>query len=144
MASKMGPWLRILGVLAAIALVVFLLIKLVVPPMLQMLGVQWPPASPTPATPTPVPTPTPHPLTVLEPTQYLQDIDVSTQDLRYAADPYRYGNKIYFSAGWDPDGGAHFKSMYEYDFETGVKLALAAIQKKNDDIFKAHVNGNWI
>lgn len=144
MASKVGPWLRILGVLAIIAVVVVLLVKLVVPPMLQMLNVDWPPSTPTPATPTPIPTPTPHPLTVLEPTQYLQDIDVSTQDLRYAADPYRYGEKIYFSAGREPDGSAHFKSLYEYDVETGEQHALSSVQITNDDIFQAQVNENWI
>lgn len=144
MASKIGPWLRILGVLALIAVAVVLVIRLVVPPMLQMMGVEWPPSTPTPATPTPKPTPTPHPLTVLEPTQYLRDIDVSTNDLRFAADPYRYEDKIYFVAGRDPDGSAHFKALYEYDMVTGEQRALDDVQIQHDDVFRPQTNENWI
>lgn len=144
MASKIGPWLRILGILALIALAVALVIKLVIPPMLQMMGVEWPPSTPTPATPTPKPTPTPHPLTILEPTQYLRDIDVSTNDLRFAADPFRYDDKIYFVAGRDPDGGAHFKALYEYDMVTGEQRALDDIEIQHDDVFQPKVNKDWI
>lgn len=144
MATKMGPWLRALGVIAIIAGVLLLFYIFAVPPVMELMGVEWPPSTPAPATPTPIPTPTPHPIAIQEPIQYQNALDISRPNLRFASDPMRFENTILFSAGEDDANGPQNKDIYEYNMDDDTFTRLTGIIRENEDIFRAQIDENWL
>lgn len=100
--SNVWPFLlvggAVLGVLAALALVLYWAI----PKAAEWFQFDYkPPFLPeaTPA-PTPVPTPTPHPITYFNPAEHTQEVVLDIPaEFRWMGDPYIYKNKMIVSTG---------------------------------------------
>ena len=144
MATKIGPWLRVVGAILLVAGILVTLYIFAVPPIMEMAGIEWPPQTHAPPTPTPAPTPTPHPITRLDPLQYQRGLDLSVKELRFASDPTRYGDTIYFSAGMDAQNGPENNGLYECDMDSGAITKITNAVISNRDIFRVKVDEDWI
>ena len=144
MATNLGPWLRVMGTVLLVGGILVALYIFAVPPVMELMGIEWPPSAPSSPTPTPIPTPSPHPITLVDGIHYQRDLDLSAEDLRFASDPTRSENMIFFSSGIDEKNGPENKFLYQYDMQnhTFEKVAGAALQNK--DIFRVQADENWI
>ncbi|MBS5878716.1 MAG: hypothetical protein KIC63_01085 [Clostridium sp.] len=120
-ASNWGPVLAltgtVLGVLAVIALVVFVAL----PKLLPLIGVEYrAPFAPTPTpAPTPVPTPTPHPMSYFVPSEAQNEVVFENSgDYKWFGDPYFYDGVMLLSAGKLVDSYAVMQDLYFFYPET--------------------------
>ena len=145
-ASNWGPVLAltgtVLGVLAAIALIVFVAL----PRLLPLIGVDYrAPFTPTPTpSPTPAPTPTPHPMTSFVPEEAQNEVVFeNSSDYKWFGDPYFYDGVMVLSAGKLVDSHAVMQDLYYYYPETRtaeqVRVAL-----QNAHFMFPKFNGNWL
>ncbi|MEG1547113.1 MAG: hypothetical protein RR232_04590 [Clostridia bacterium] len=145
-ASNWGPVLAlsgtILGILALIALVLFV----VLPRVMPLIGVEYN----APFMPTPTPSPTPKPLPTPNPMERLKPVDAQTEvvfsesgSYRWFADPYFYDGVMIFSAGNLSGQNAVLTDLYLYypDSRTAEKLPYHPV---NAHIMYARFNEQWI
>ena len=145
-ASNWGPLLAlggtILGILAVIALVIFV----VLPKVLPLFGVDYrAPFSPTP-TPVPTirPTPTPRPIETAEPSELQNEVLMpSGQNYVYFGGPYAYGDKVIFTTGKMVDNSARMMGMYFYDPVT-QESTKAGKALANDQYMYPAFNDKWL
>lgn len=146
-ASNAGPLLAltatIIGVLGALALIIFVL----VPFLLPLLGIQfeapWEP-TPTPS-PTPRPTPTPHPLTTVTDLMELQHEIVLTNANGYQwfADPYAHGDTLCFTAGKLEDGNIYMDILFFWNMDTGEQTQFDAPLEYDSYVYPVY-NDKWL
>lgn len=145
-ASNWGPLLSlvgaVLGVLAAAALVIFV----VLPNVLPLFGVDYKaPFSPTPTpVPTARPTPTPRPIETAEPSELQNEaLMPAGENYIYFGCPYAYGDRIIFTTGKVVDSASRMVGMYFYDpdLQESVK---AGESLRNDQYMYPVFNDKWL
>lgn len=145
-ASNWGPVLAltgtVLGVLAAIALIVFVAL----PRLLPLIGVDYrAPFTPTPTpSPTPAPTPTPHPMTSFVPAEAQNEVVFeNSSDYKWFGDPYFYDGVMVLSAGKLVDSHAVMQDLYYYYPETRTAEQVR-VTLQNAHFLFPKFNGNWL
>lgn len=121
-STNAGPILKLIGVIVAALAVLALIVFVAVPRLLPLLGIDYNmPWEPTPTpTPTPAPTPTPHPVSVVDPVDLQTEVVLSGHTgYEWFADPYAYGDTLYFVAGHLVDGDIRMDAMFALDMDTG-------------------------
>ena len=145
-ASNWGPVLAlvgtVLGVLAAIALIVFVAL----PRLLPLIGIDYrAPFSPTPTpTPTPAPTPTPHPMSSFVPAEAQNEVVFdNSADYKWFGDPYFYDGVMALSAGKLVDSHAVMQDLYYYYPETRTAEQVP-ITLQNAHFMYPKFNDKWL
>lgn len=142
MASNIGPWLVILGIIVAVGAAGFTVVRFVLPPALSLFGIEWPPSTPAPPTPTPIPTPTPRPAEAADLAELQSEI-VPPDSAKYVSDPMRFGDEIIYTGGNDETGPRNDR-LYIYNMSEHASAAVNGIVKEFDDFFQPQLNENWI
>ncbi len=145
-ASNWGPVLAllgtVLGVLAAIALIVFVAL----PRLLPLIGVDYnAPFAPTPTpSPTPKPTPTPHPMAAFDPSEAQNEVVFDHQsEYRWFGDPYFHDGVMVFSAGKLVDSYSVMQDLYYYYPETRMAEQVP-ITLQNAHFMFPKFNESWL
>ena len=145
-ASNWGPVLAlvgtVIGVLAAIALIVFVAL----PRLLPLIGIDYrAPFSPTPTpTPTPAPTPTPHPMSSFVPAEAQNEVVFdNSADYKWFGDPYFYDGVMALSAGKLVDSHAAMQDLYYYYPETRTAEQVP-ITLQNAHFMFPKFNDKWL
>ncbi len=149
MSTNAGPILMlsatIIGILGAIALILFVLL----PWLLPFIGVDYTPPfmpAPTPA-PTAIPTPTPHPITQYDFVDLEREIVLprENQEMRqytWFGDPFAYDGKIIFTVGKLEDGKALMQGLCQYTIAES-HYELLDYQLSNDSYYYPRMNADW-
>jgi len=120
-ASNAGPILALSGTILGILAVIALVIYVVLPYTLPLVGVKYrAPLMPTPTpAPTARPTATPIPLSTANLDSVQTEIVLSGyEEYHWFGDPYYYGGKILFTAGKLVDGSVRMNKLISYDIAT--------------------------
>ena len=106
----------VLGIIAVIALVIFVGL----PKLLPLIGISYrAPFSPTPTpAPTPAPTPTPNPMELFDANAAETEVVFNEiKDYKWFGDPYFYGGKLMLTGGKLVDGKAVMSDLMIWDAE---------------------------
>ena len=145
-ASNAGPILALFGTIMGVLAIIALVVYVVLPYTLPLVGVTYrAPLLPTPTpAPTARPTATPIPLSTANLDAVQTEIVLSGyDDYHWFGDPYYYNGKIMFTAGKLTDGNVFMKKLISYD--TATKQGEDISYTLNNEHFMFPVfNDKWL